>query len=248
MSNTNYGLEKYSLPELRKIADEMHLRPRRSKQSMIEDISQAFSEYEQYRKEKVDKYTRIRQLGNVGKEGTTYLVKDKRGKEYAMKTFRKTKSSNTLKKEYKLQRKAGKAGISPKVYDYDTVSKYIIMDVMDGGHLIDVMKKQRGTLYKYQQERIIDIFNTLDEIGIFHGDANMTNYMLKGKQIYIIDYGFAKPIDARLVRSLKTDNPNKTLMLLGFILKLKEMKCPPSAYKHLTRHIPDGDRKKFELV
>jgi tRNA A-37 threonylcarbamoyl transferase component Bud32 len=242
----SYGLEKYTLPELKDIANKMGLRSRRSKKSMIIDISEAFSEYENYYNDKVSKYTKIRQLGNKGKEGITYLVEDKYKKQYAMKTFRKTKSSNTLKKEYKLQKKASKVGISPCVYEYDTVSKYIVMDKMDG-HLLDAMKKQRGSLHKYQQKRILEIFRKLDSIGIFHGDANLANYMLKGKQIYLIDYGFAKIIDDRLVRSLNTETPNSDLMLLGFVLKLKEFNCPPESYKYLLPYISDGDKEKFRL-
>jgi predicted Ser/Thr protein kinase len=213
---------------------------------MITDISAAFSEYEDYRRDKVDRYTKVRQLGNRGKEGTTYLVTDEKGQELAMKTFRKTKSSATLKKEYKLQKKGGKAGVSPRVYGYDQVSKYIVMDVMDR-HLLDVMRDQKGVLRKYQQKRILDIYHKLDEIGVFHGDANLANYMLKGREIYIIDYGFAKPIDDRLCRKLGTKTPNADLMLLGFVLKLKEFECPPDSYKYLIPYIPKGDREKFGI-
>ena len=244
---SSYRLEKLSLPELRVMAKEMDLRSRRSKLQMIADISAAFAEYEDYRKNKVDKYTKVRQLGNRGKEGTTYLVEGEDKQEYAMKTFRKTKSSATLKKEYKLQKKAGKAGVSPHVYEYDQVSKYIVMDIMDR-HLLDAMRDQKGTLRKYQQKRILEIFRILDDIGVFHGDANLANYMLQGRQIYLIDFGFAKAIDDRLCKKLGTSTPNADLMLLGFVLKLKELECPASAYKHLLPHIALGDREKFGLL
>lgn len=253
MTSSPYNLEKYTLQQLREMAREMDLRSRRSKTEMINDISTAFQEYENYHKEKIEKYTKIRQLGNKGKEGITYLVRDMedsetsgRPVEFAMKTFRKTKSSVTLKKEYKLQKLAGKAGVAPCVHTYDTVSKYILMDVMDR-HLMDVIYDQKGTLHKYQQKRILEIFRILDEIGVFHGDANIANYMVKDKEIYLIDYGFAKEIDDRLLKSLKVKKPNSELMLLGFILKLKEMKCEPSAYKYLLPNISESDREKFGL-
>lgn len=242
----SYGLEKLSLPELRVMAKEMNLKSRRSKSQMVADITSAFAEYEEYYKNKIEKYTKIRQLGNRGKEGLTYLVRDKKNQEFAMKTFRKAKSSVTLKKEYKLQKKGGKAGISPRVHEYDTVSKYIVMDVMNV-HLLDVMRKQKGTLRKYQQKRILDIFRKLDEIGIFHNDANLANYMLLGKEIYIIDYGFAKVIDDKLCRKLGTNTPNMTFMLTGFLLKLKELGCPSSAYKYLLPHLSKETREKFQF-
>jgi len=242
----SYGLEQHSLSYLREMGKEMGLPSRRSKDQMISDIETAFTEYESYHKNKVDKYKRIKQLGHKGQQGITYLVVDEKGQEFAMKTFRKSKSSAMLKKEYKLQKKAGKAGVSPRVYEYDTVSKYIVMDIMDG-HLLDVMKSQKGTLRRYQQKRILEIFRILDEIGVFHGDANLANYMLKGKDIYMIDYGFGKEIDSRLCHKLGTETPNQALMLLGLVLKLKEFDCPPSSYKYLLPHIPEGDQIKFGL-
>ena len=98
-------LKNYSFSELKKMAKEMNLDSKKSKSEYIKDIQEAFQDYENYKTKKIDKYTRIRQLGNKGKEGTTYLVKDTKDREFAMKTFRKTKSSNTLKMEYILQKR-----------------------------------------------------------------------------------------------------------------------------------------------
>jgi predicted Ser/Thr protein kinase len=224
----------------------MDLQHRRTKEDMLKDIKQAFNEYEEYKKEKLDKYTRYEQLGDQGKEGTTYLVRDKFKNEYAMKTFRKTKASSTLKKEYSLQRKAGKGGVAPRVYTYDTVSKYIVMDKMDG-HLYSYLDKHSGILPKRYQERILEIFRILDEIGIFHNDCNICNYMLRDKEIYLIDYGFAKEITPSLIKKLKTDKPNSTLMLIGFILKLKEKKVPEKSYKYLLKNLSKEDIAKYKL-
>jgi predicted unusual protein kinase regulating ubiquinone biosynthesis (AarF/ABC1/UbiB family) len=105
-------------------------------------------------------------------------------------------------------------------------------------------KKNRITTYnkneqkhkkstEIQQKQILDIFNKLDEINVFHGDSNLLNYMLKNDQIYIIDFGMSKMIDDKLKKKLKENRPNFTLMNLGFILKLKELKCPDSSYKYL---------------
>ena len=246
--NMSYGLEKYNLTKLHSIGKSLGLRQRRSKKDMIADITSAFSEYEEYKRDKIDKYERLSQLGEKGKEGTTYLVKNtKTGEKQAMKTFKKSKSSTTLKKEYRLQRRAGKAGIAPQVHDIDIVSKYIVMDKMDK-HLLDALRgEQKGVLYKYQQKRIFEIFQTLDNIGVFHGDANLNNYMLKGKVIYLIDYGFSKEITNKLKSKLKTDHPNAEIMLLGFILKLKERKLPEDSYKYLSSKLPKETRQKFQL-
>jgi predicted Ser/Thr protein kinase len=228
------------------MADKMDLPARRSKTEMIEDISTAFSEYEEYKKEKVDKYIRHKQLGEKGKEGTTYLVTDHHGKEFAMKTFRKTKSSDRLHKEYSLQKKAAKAGVAPRVYDYDTVSKWILMEKMDK-HLHDQIEEEKGVLHKRHQLRLLEIFKKLDEVGVFHNDANVCNYMIKRDEIYLIDYGFAKEITPKLKKKLGTEHPNGRLMLIGLILKLKEMKLPEKSYKYLLQEVNKEDKAKFGL-
>src|SRR3989344_1213912 len=116
-------------------------------------------------------FTTLKQLGTSGKEGTTFLVKDKQGKEYAMKTFRKTKSPRTLEKEALLQIQASKKNICPKVHYYDTEKKFIVMDKMEY-HLLELIKKQNNSLTEVQQERLVEIYRKLDNANIFHNDAN----------------------------------------------------------------------------
>ena len=160
-----------------------------------------FKEYEKYKKEKVDKYVKIKQLGEKGKEGTTFLVKTIDGNEYAMKTFKKTKSSDRLRKEAYLQEKASEFNITPKIIEIDTISKYIVMEKLDE-HLIDKMKKQDGNLTENQQKQIIKIFKFLDKAKVFHADSNILNYMFKGKKLYIIDFGMSQLIDEKLIKKL----------------------------------------------
>lgn len=240
------SLHNYNFSDLKKISKDMGLQGRRSKVGYINDISKALLEYEKYKINKIDKYTKIRQLGNRGKEGTTYLVKDKKDNNFAMKTFRKTKSSVTLKTEYILQKKASKVGISPRVVEYDNVSKYIVMEKMDE-HLMDIMKKQKGNLTKSQQLRIIEIFKKLDEVGVFHGDSNMMNYMLKNKILYIIDFGFSKEINLKLIKKLGTDTPNLKIMTLGLIIKLKKLECPPTSWQYLKKFISKSEIERFKI-
>lgn len=232
------------MTRLKEIAVKMDIPIRKTKEEMISDIKKGMKEYEEYKKEKVDRYERLSQLGEKGKEGTTYLVIDKKnGKEYAMKTFRKTKSSKNLKKEYKLQKIASKEGIAPKVHDYDVVSKYIVMEKMDS-HLYDIIRKKG--LSKKHQKRIFEIYTALDKVGIFHNDANLYNYMLKNNVVYIIDFGFAKSIDSKLTKELGK-NINSRLMLLGFILKLKELGISEKSYSYFLTKLNSEDRKKYGL-
>ena len=109
------------------------------------------------------------------------------------------------------------------------------------------MKKQKGILLKCQQLQIMDIFKKLDDVKVFHADSNIMNYMLKGKHIYLIDFGFSKEITPRLCKKLGTDHPNKRIMTLGLVLKLKELKCQPSSWKYLKRDISEEECEKFNI-
>lgn len=262
-------LKSYSIGELRKLAEKMDLVTDLPKKKLIEEIKIALDKYEEYKKEKLDKYLREQQLGKKGKEGTTFLVTNTENKkQYAMKTFRKTKSSNRLMKEYELQKKAAKIGVAPKVYDYDIVSKYIVMERMDR-HLFEQLldgdvkgensesisrdnKENKYnfpdfTLSKKQQERILEIFNKLDKAGVYHNDANLTNYMIKNNKIYLIDYGLSKEITKKLCKSLNTDRPNYTFMSIGFVLKLKKFNVNKNCYKYVLAAIPKPIRKIYDL-
>ena len=195
---------------------------------------------------KISIYKKYEQLGNVGKEGITYLVKNENGDEYAMKTFKKTKSSARIQNESDLQKKASLYEISPKIFDVNLEEKYIVMEKLDR-HLFDVMKKQNGNLTKLQQQQIIKIYKNLDKSGVFHGDSNILNYMFKDKKLYMIDFGMSKHIDENLIKKVGTKNPNLDLMTLGFILKLKELKCPETSYSYLMTYVSDLDKAKYQL-
>ena len=71
--------------------------------------------------------------------------------------------------------------------------------------------------------------------------------MLKGKKIYLIDYGFAKEINSKLIKKLKTDTPNIKIMLLGFILKLKELNCPSTSYDFLITFLSEDDIEMYNI-
>ena len=238
-------LHNLSYTDLCKLGEDMGILISKKKDELIDNILVCFREYEEYKKENLDKYTRVKQIGNKGKEGITYLVKTTGGKHYAMKTFKKTKSSARLKLEADLQDIASNFDIAPKVIDVCTVHKYIVMEKCDK-HLVDVMKEQNGNLTEDQQKDIIQIFKKLDESKVFHGDSNILNYMYKRGKLYIIDFGMSKHIDAKMVRK-HGKTPNLILMNLGFILKLKELKCPPTAWLHLITHVSTEDQEKYGL-
>ena len=48
-------------------------------------------------------------------------------------------------------------------------------------------------------------------------------------------------------KKLKEERPNFTLMNLGFILKLKELKCPTTSYKYLIKFVTEENKSKYGL-
>ena len=217
----------------------------KSKSQLISDIMVCLREYETYKRDHMDCYKRIRQLGEKGKEGTTFLVEMDNGKQYAMKTFRSQKSVNTLTREANLQKKGAFEGISPKIIDVDLVGKSIVMEKLDR-HLVDVMKKHDGLSVSHQRQ-IVGIYKKLDSVGVFHGDANLLNYVLKGRKLYIIDYGMAREITPALVSKLGTTTPNMNIMTLGLVLKLRSMGYKRSSYEYLLTKLSDRQLEKFNL-
>lgn len=195
---------------------------------------------------KSEKYKMGSQIGNTGKEAKTYSVIGKNNEEYAMKTFKKTKSANKIEEEVDFQKRCAKLGISPKIIDYDVDKKFIVMEKMDG-HLYDIIAEKKGMMSEKIQSRIVEIFKLLDKAGVFHGDANIMNYMYRGSKIYIIDFGFSKEIDDALLKKLGSRTPNMDIMLAGFIIKMKEMGCPLSSYSILVSHLSPSRKAELGL-
>jgi predicted Ser/Thr protein kinase len=224
------SLNNCNFSELKKMAKNMGLNSKKSKSDYIFDIQIAFKEYDNYKKNKIDKYTRTKQIGNKRKKSIIYEVTDNKNNIFIMKTFKKNKPSNQLKLEYNIQKKASLFDIAPKVIEYDSISKYIVMEKMDE-HLLDVIQLQ-GTLTQHQQLRILEIFKVLDNIGIFHSNPDINNYMIKNNKIYIIDFGSAVEINSKLI---KTNTPNTQIMTIELINTLNKLKIPSSSWKYLKK-------------
>lgn len=239
-------LAELKMPCLREIGALMDISGRHTKTQLIDEIVVRLRKFEEYKKRKVDKYARIDRLGNSGKEGTTYLVRTKGRRDYAMKTFKRGKSVARIQEEARLQQLAYSKGVAPKVVDVNTVAKTIVMEKMDR-HLYDVIKDQKGNLTQTQQKQILALLDKLDDAKVFHNDSNLLNYMLKGRDMYLIDYGMARQITPNLIRELKTATPNKDIATLGLVIKLKELNCPPSSYNILKDTLTPAQKEMLNV-
>lgn len=229
------NLSDLSSKEIRLITDKLDLHWSSKSDKNIDNIYEALKECK-------EKYLKLKELGNEGKDGMCYTVLDvANGKIYAMKTFRRGKTGAKLKEEYHLQKEAAKAHVGPKIHDFDPVSKYIVMDRMDK-HLF----RGKNILSKERQLEILNLFKKLDRIKIFYGDPNITNFMLKDDAVYLIDYGMSRAIDPAFIKK-HGENPNYRLMTINLILAMKEHNCPSKGYKYLLRTISEEDVEKFKL-
>jgi len=235
--------------QLKDLANIMELPLKRSKNELIKDIIPCFKIWEQYKHTKIDHWKYVKQLGEKGKEGTTYLVKTHKfpagGEYYAMKTFNKKKSGSRLYIEASLQQKAADAGVAPQVIDVDPISKHIVMQCMEK-HLWDMLVKTKQ-LSINQQRQIIGLYKKLDKIGIFHGDANLMNYMYQGGKLYMIDFGMSKEINDSLIKKLNTSTPNINIMTLGLILKLRNMNFNEESWVYLEKYLSMEQKSQFNL-
>lgn len=233
-------IDLMTIKELKDIASKLKIKYSGSKMDMVALI----------RAERDILYERHEQLGDSGKDATTFLVKvkneDDTETKYAMKTFKVRKSAERILKEAEIQKMLSQHGICPAVIDVETTlkSKYIVMEKLDR-HLIDVNGEKKIPLT--YQKQLVKLYKTMDELGIFHGDANPLNYMIKKSKLYVIDFGMSKEINPALMKKLKTDKPNVHIMTLGMILKLKNMQYPKESYEYLVTQLTDDQRRDFDL-
>lgn len=231
MMITKEDLQLLSLRKLKKIAHSFDIPFMDDKEEMVRRLYEQYCESKRYLS-----YRFIRQLGREGKDGKTFLALDKNQKEVAIKIFRADKSAKRIEREAKLQIEAAEQGISPRVIDYDGAGKYIAMEKLDV-NLYDCFCEQDGQLTVSQQKAVVKLFRRLDECGIFHGDPNPLNIMKKGRTWYMIDYGFAKPINER-VRFRYGPTPNLKYMTLGFLIQLTSIR-PETSLTYIRKLVKD---------
>ena len=136
----------------------------------------------------------IRLLGNIGKDGETWLIRNNANNiYYACKIFRKTKNIKSIKTEIQTQQKLSGTGIAPEILEIDGWhnERCFIMDLVYGHSLVD--HKRKGYSWSIKDiEQIQNIARQLAKKEIMISDSNFKmNLMydtLKDKW-FLIDYG-----------------------------------------------------------
>ena len=163
--------------------------------------------------------------GKSGKDGTTFIAQGPSGKEYAIKLFAATKSSNSIKKEAELQKAAAAEGVAPKVYAVNATQKYIIMEKMEET-IVAYMKREypnsdKRILPKEMQAQLYALCVRLDKAGVVQNDGNPLNLMLDAyNRMFVIDYGFSKKTTPAIIKK-RGPQPNINLTLWHFVSQLR---------------------------
>lgn len=235
-------LNKSSVTKLKELCKELNIKCTGfKKRDLIEVISKQYNLYENYKNNEEKKYEILDKIGNKGKDGVCYIVK-KRGSRkrelYVKKQFRKSKSDKKIIQEYEIQSLASQLGVAPRVYEYNIIDNYIIMEKMDK-HILQLIEEQRNKLTQEQQYQILEIYDILSSKGILHNDNNILNLMVKGKRIYLIDYGMSKIVNS---------DPKELLekCLLGYILPLYK-KGLKSCYNYLLKYVDISVRRSLGI-
>lgn len=136
----------------------------------------------------------MKKLIAQGAEAKLYLVDSKIIKERIKKGYRLNELDSLIRKkntrrENKLLEKSSSLIPVPRVYESDDKTMKIIMDYIPGKTIRDILdnitKKERIKLCKQIGRQVAILHNN----SIIHGDLTTSNFILKDKDIYFIDFG-----------------------------------------------------------
>ncbi|UCD02763.1 MAG: Kae1-associated serine/threonine protein kinase [Candidatus Aenigmatarchaeota archaeon] len=124
------------------------------------------------------------------REGKT-LVKDRVKKGYRLPLLDEDIRKRRTRLEAALLEKAKRAGIS--VPYAEIAEKHVInMDYIDGERVKDVLNGMKASEQKKAAEKIGAAIAKLHSADLVHGDLTTSNMILKGDELYLIDFGLGK--------------------------------------------------------
>lgn len=160
-------------------------------------------------------------LGAPGKDKVVHRGTDAAGKEWAVATLKRGGASAAkFQAEAGFLRRAAALQLAPRVSEAlsDLAKGRLVMELLDGGTLKDVLRRQGGSLRPVQQQRLVEILEALGGPGceLCHGDlGNPLNFCEDSTGVFhVIDFGFAHEISPR-DREVLGDSPRLNLMAVG---------------------------------
>jgi len=167
-------------------------------------------------------YVLLGQIGSSGKDKSVFEAEAADGARVAVACYHAGKGKR-LQVEAEFQSRAAAHGLAPPVIEADVRRRRLISELMPGGTLIDVAKRQGGRLTASQQQRLLHILLRLGQpeaaggAGLRHGDsANPCNWIAggaDGRTLFLIDFA---PPHCRAMKPSET--PDANLGSLGLLL------------------------------
>jgi TP53 regulating kinase and related kinases len=172
-----------------------------------------------------------------GAEAVIYLEKDRIIKHRLPKSYRIREIDETLRKkrtrrETKILEKL--AIPHPKLLNSDDKEMKIEMEYIDGEKLRDVLKVKLC-------KKVGEYVGLMHNENIIHGDLTTSNMILKGKEIYFIDFGLS-------YFSNKTEDKAVDLHLLKEALLSKHYKEFEKAFKEVIKGYKKTCRNASEAI
>jgi Kae1-associated kinase Bud32 len=176
-----------------------------------------------------------------GAEAILYLRNGKLVKERISKGYRISQLDSKIRKsrtrsEAKLMERARSAGA--KIPRTSVEGDFgIVMEYLEGDKLKDVLNGMAPSERTNVCERIGETIACLHSNGIIHGDLTTSNMILKGDEVYLIDFGLGK-------FSEKVEDQAVDLFLLYEALKsthfLSLEECWKTIVKSYSENFPEG--------
>lgn len=124
------------------------------------------------------------------REGSV-LVKDRIKKGYRLTVLDEDIRKRRTKLEVRLLERARRAGVSAP--NAEMAGRHLIrMDYIDGVRIKDALNGMKSADQKKVGEKIGAMIAALHSANIVHGDLTTSNMILKGNELYVIDFGLGK--------------------------------------------------------
>lgn len=133
-----------------------------------------------------------------GAEAVLYLDGSNLVKERAKKNYRLAEIDEKLRKlrtrkEAKLLNEAKRVGVeTPKIFSVDEKGFKITMEFVEGERLKEFFNETDDESRKKVAEELGRQIGLLHKNGIVHGDLTTSNMILKGDEIFFIDFGLGE--------------------------------------------------------
>ena len=129
------------------------------------------------------------------------LVKERVKKNYRLDAIDEKLRKERTRKEVRLLTEARKANVlTPKILDVDYINHKIIMENVDGKRVKEFLNSSDEETIEELCFKIGKLIGRLHANGIIHGDLTTSNMILKGSQVYFIDFGlgeFSKRVESQ---------------------------------------------------